>query len=307
MISVVVPVLNEEKNVRPMFSKVKKALDKMPGKHEVIYVDDGSTDSTYKELRAIYKNDKMLKVVRLQRNYGKATALAAGFQKARGDIIVTMDGDLQDEPMEMKMLIDKLNEGYGLVSGWKQAKHKGSIRRLPSKIFNLMVRRLTHLKIHDFNCPFKAYRAEAAKGLCLYGQMHRYIPALVMWQGYKVTEVPVLNYERKFGETKYHSGRILKGFLDLITVKYLTSYKTSPLYLFGSLGLGMGLLGLIIGAHLVYLWIMGQSIGDRPLLMLAVLLIILGIQLGSIGLLGEMVTYNAERTGMSYSVREELG
>ncbi|MFH1637255.1 MAG: glycosyltransferase family 2 protein [Candidatus Woesearchaeota archaeon] len=307
MISVVIPVFNEEKNIKPMYKKIKSALKKIKGKHEIIYVDDGSSDNTFKELSSIHKKDKMLKAIRFQRNYGKATALAAGFEKAKGDIIVTMDGDLQDEPEEMRKLIKKLDGGYGLVTGWKQAKHKGSLRRVPSRIFNLMARRLTHLQIHDFNCPFKAYKADAAKGLCLYGQMHRYIPALVKWQGYDVAEVPVLNYERLHGTTKYSSGRILKGFLDLITVKYLMSYKTSPLYLFGSLGIGMGFFGLIIAAYLSVLWFLGQKIGDRPLLMLAVLLIILGIQLGSIGLIGEMTTYNAEKSGKNYSIRDELG
>ncbi len=306
-ISVVIPVLNEEQNIRLMYEKVRKALSKIPGRHEIIYIDDGSADRTFDELKKLNRTDKSLTAIRFQRNYGKASALSAGFKKASGDIIVTMDGDLQDEPEEMKKLIEKLVKGnYGLVTGWKQTKHKGNLRRMPSLLFNVMARAVTGLKIHDFNCPFKAYKAEAAKGLLLYGQMHRYIPALVKWNGYSVAEVPVLNYERKFGATKYKSGRILKGIFDLVTVKYLTSYNASPLYLFGVLGILSGLLGFAAGLYLIIQWFQGIGIGSRPLLILAVLLSMIGIQFISIGLLGEMMTYNAQKAGNSYVVREEL-
>lgn len=307
MISVVIPVLNEEPNIRPMYEKIKAALKKINESHEIIYVDDGSTDKTFQELSLLHKKDKSLKAIRFQRNYGKASALSAGFMKASGDIIVTMDGDMQDEPGEMKKLVDRLKAGnYGLVTGWKQTKHRGSLRTIPSHTFNLLTRLITGLRIHDFNCPFKAYRADAAKSINLYGQMHRYIPALVKWNGYSVDEMPVLNYERKFGATKYRSGRIIKGFFDLVTVKYLTSYNASPLYLFGLLGILSGLLGLAAGIYLIIQWFQGIGIGTRPLLILAVLLTMIGIQFVSIGLLGEMMTYNAQKSGNNYLIREEL-
>ena len=308
-VSIVIPVMNEEPNVKPMYEKTVKVLRALKKDYEIIYVDDGSTDNTFEEIKKLNKADKNVKAIRFRRNFGKAAGLSSGFEYASGNIVITMDGDLQDEPGEMPKFLELIDKGYDMVTGWKVTKHRESalgLRKLPSLMFNSLAKRLTGLKIHDFNCPFKAYRNEVVKDLVLYGEMHRYIPALVHWKGYKIAEVKVLNYPRKFGKTKYGTKRILKGLLDLVTVKFLSSYQNRPLHLFGFLGIASGLLGGIAGLYLFTQWIQGISIGSRPLLMLAVLLVVLGMQFGSIGLLGEMMTLSNETTRHSYSIREKL-
>lgn len=229
---------------------------------------------------------------------GKATALYVGFQKASKDIIITMDSDLQDDPKEIPILVNKINEGYDFVNGWKKNKHveKGDkLKRLPSLFFNGLTHLLTKVNVHDYNCPFKAYKSHVAKELFLYGDMHRYIPVQVGNMGYKYTEVVVSNYPRRFGITKYGSSRILRGVMDLITIKYLVGYKNRPLHAFGTIGIITGALGFILDIYLGILWILGQGIGSRPLLMLAILLSIMGMQFISIGLIGEMITNNVIR------------
>ena len=238
-VSIVIPVMNEEPNVKPMYEKTVKVLRALKKDYEIIYVDDGSTDNTFEEIKKLNKADKNVKAIRFRRNFGKAAGLSAGFEYASGNIVITMDGDLQDEPGEMPKFLELIDKGYDMVTGWKVTKHRESalgLRKLPSLMFNSLAKRLTGLKIHDFNCPFKAYRNEVVKDLVLYGEMHRYIPALVHWKGYKIAEVKVLNYPRKFGKTKYGTKRILKGLLDLVTVKFLSSYQNRPLHLFGFLG-----------------------------------------------------------------------
>ncbi len=306
-ISVILPMYNEEANILPMYQKVTKVLQSINRDYEIIFVDDGSRDRTFAYLSELYRHDRHVKAISFRRNYGKAAGLAAGFKQAQGDIVITMDGDLQDEPEEIRKFLAVMDKGYDLVTGWKANKHRESVLRiLPSRAFNFMTRKLTGLNIHDFNCPFKAYRREVVKDLNLYGEMHRYIPVLAYWKGYRIAEIKVLNYERKFGKTKYGTGRILKGFFDLITIKYLTSYQVRPLHFFGKLGLIFTSLGFISGFYLFVQWLMGIGIGKRPLLMLSMLMIILGIQFFSMGLVAEMITNMNEKHEKSYSIRKIL-
>ncbi len=303
-ITIIIPVLNEEQNVAILYKQIVNVLSNLKKTFEIIYVDDGSTDKTFDVLAKINKKDKRLKIISFRRNYGKAAALSAGFEMAKGDIVITMDGDLQDEPNEIPKFLKVMNLGYDLVSGWKKTKHKGTLKVYPSRIFNILTRYLTGVKLHDFNCPFKAYRNEVVKNIILYGELHRYIPVFAFWNGYKYAEISVLNHKRQFGSTKYSTGRILKGFMDLITVKFMSSYQLHPLHLFGSLGAIFMTLGGISGLYLTILWFMGQGIGSRPLLMLAVLLIVLGVQFASIGLVAEMITFSNQQRKKSYNIKK---
>jgi len=296
-ISIVFPMYNEEESILPLLNATLPVVSKITKDYEIIFVDDGSKDKTPKILEQL-KKEKNIKVYTLKKNSGKATALYVGFQKATKDIIVTMDSDLQDDPKEIPLLIEKIEEGYDFVNGWKKNKHiehTSPIKRLSSITFNQMTKIVSGTNFNDYNCPFKAFRNEVAKDLFLYGDMHRYIPVQVANMGYKYTEVIVSNYPRKFGITKYGSKRIIKGFFDLITIKYLITYKNSPLHAFGTIGLLFGGLGMLCNFYLYITWLMGYGIGGRPLLFLAVLLTIIGLQFISMGLLGEMITNNITR------------
>lgn len=296
-ISIVFPAYNEEENIIPLLNATIPILQSITKDFEIIFVDDGSRDKTSQILEQL-KKEKYIKAYSLKRNMGKATALYVGFQMATKEVIITMDSDLQDDPKEIPLLLQKIDEGYDFVNGWKKnkhAEHKSPLKRASSLFFNGLTKALTKVDVHDYNCPFKAYKNQVAKDLFLYGDMHRYIPVQVGNMGYKYTEVIVSNYPRKFGETKYGSSRILRGMLDLITIKYLTSYKNRPLHAFGTIGLFFGAIGMLLNFYLFIVWSFGQGIGDRPLLMLSVLLTILGIQFISIGLLGEMITNNLVR------------
>ena len=296
-ISIVFPIYNEEENILPLLNATLPVISSLTKDFEIIFIDDGSKDKSPQILKQLSK-EKYIKVFTLKKNLGKATALYVGFQKATKDLIITMDSDLQDDPKEIPLLVQKIQEGYDFVNGWKKNKHveKGDrLKRLPSLFFNNLTYALTRVDVHDYNCPFKAYRKQVEKELFLYGDMHRYIPVQVGNMGYKYTEVVVSNYPRKFGVTKYGSSRILRGVLDLITIKYLVGYKNRPLHAFGTLGLLIGGLGLLIDTYLFGLWILGQGIGSRPLLMLGVLLTFIGLQFISLGLLGEMMTNNMVR------------
>ncbi len=296
-ISIVFPIYNEEENILPLLNATLPVLYSITKDFEIIFVDDGSKDKSSEILKQLSK-EKYIKVYTLKKNMGKATALYVGFQKATKDIIVTMDSDLQDDPKEIPILIQKINEGYDFVNGWKKNKHieKGDkLKRLPSLFFNNLTYVITKVNVHDYNCPFKAYKKQVAKDLFLYGDMHRYIPVQVANMGYKYTEIVVSNYPRRYGVTKYGSSRILRGFLDLITIKYLVGYKNRPLHAFGAIGLVLGGLGFIINFYLFLIWLGGSGIGSRPLLMLGILLIFTGLQFISIGLLGELITNNIIR------------
>lgn len=296
-LSIVFPIYNEEENILPLLNATLPVVSSLTKDFEIIFVDDGSKDTSPQILKQLSK-EKYIKVYTLKKNMGKATALYVGFQKATKDIIVTMDSDLQDDPKEIPLLIQKIHEGYDFVNGWKKNKHleKGDkLKRLPSLFFNNLTYVITKVNVHDYNCPFKAYKKQVAKDLFLYGDMHRYIPVQVANMGYKYTEVVVSNYPRKYGVTKYGSSRILRGLLDLITIKYLVGYKNRPLHAFGTIGLLLGGLGFLINFYLFLIWLGGAGIGSRPLLMLGILLTFTGLQFISIGLLAEMMTNNVVR------------
>jgi glycosyltransferase involved in cell wall biosynthesis len=260
-------------------------------------VDDGSADGSFERLKALRDGDKRVKVVRLRSNQGKAMALAAGFREALGEIIVTMDADLQDDPKEIARFLQKLEEGYDLVSGWKVMRHDPWLRRLLSAIFNRVTSRLTGVRLHDFNCGFKAYRRAVIDELRLYGELHRFIPVLANWRGFRIAEIEVEHHPRKYGRSRYGAERIPRGFFDLVTVLMLTRYTTRPLHLFGLFGLVLGLAGFGIVAYLSIGWLFGKWIAGRPLFLLGTLMVIAGIQLVSFGLLAEMIVYGSNREG----------
>ncbi|MAG78140.1 glycosyltransferase [archaeon] len=296
-VSIVFPVFNEEESLIPLVNRTLSAVSLITKDFEIVFVDDGSTDKSLKVMKQLSKKYKKIKYYGLKKNMGKASALYVGFQKAEKDYVITMDSDLQDDPGEMGKLVEKLEEGYDFVNGWKKNKHKEefSLKRFSSRIYNNLNYLLTGIDLHDFNCPFKAYKKQVAKDLFLYGDLHRYIPMQVKEMGHRYTEVVVENYPRKFGYTKYGKKRIVKGFLDLITIKYLITYKNSPLHVFGVLGLTAGAIGMLLNLYLFFIWLTGVSIGGRPLLFLAILLTILGLQFISLGLIGEMITNNVQR------------
>ena len=298
MISVVVPVHDEEHSVEPLFGELRAALDPLGTEWEVLFVDDGSTDGTFGALTRLHDREAGVRIVRLRRNFGKATALAAGFAQAAGDVVVTIDGDLQDDPAEIPRLLTKLDEGFDLVSGWKTRRRDPLRRRIVSRVFNGVTGRISGLRLHDLNCGLKAYRAEVLRGLRLYGELHRFIPVLAHYRGFRVAEVPVNHRPRGHGRSRYGMERYLRGFFDLLTVTFMGRYRYRPLHLFGGLGLLLGGVGFAVLAYLTVVKLMGHAIGQRPLLTLGVLLVVVGIQLFSLGLVGELVTsLHEERTG----------
>ena len=313
-ISIVVPVYDEADNVAPLYGEILEVLSERDETAELIFVDDGSTDGTADRLRALHaehaaaRSPVQLQVVRLRRNFGKASALAAGFERARGQVVITLDGDLQDDPREIPRFLAKLDEGYDLVSGWKRTRRDPWTKVLPSRVFNLVVSLLTRIRIHDFNCGFKAYRRALVSELHLYGGLHRFIPLLAQAKGFRIAEIEVEHRTRAHGKSKYGAGRFAAGFLDFLTVLLLTGYASRPLHFFGATGLLSSLAGLGISLYLAVVWLQPNAapVGPRPLLMLAVLLIILGIQLISLGLIGEMIISRQDKQRDTYSVAEVL-
>ena len=297
MISVVVPVYNEERSVALLLDEIRSALDGIGASWEAVFVDDGSTDGTFGALTRLHAETEHVRVVRLRRNFGKAAALAAGFAQAQGGTIVTIDGDLQDDPAEIPRLLAKLDEGFDLVSGWKTRRRDPWTRRLFSRVFNAVVGRITGIRLHDMNCGLKAYRAEVVRGLPLYGELHRFIPVLAHDRGYRVAELPVNHRARAHGRSRYGFERYVRGFLDLLTVSFMGRYRHRPLHLFGGLGLLLGALGIGVLIYLTVVKIGGGAIGQRPLLTLGVLLVVVGLQFFSLGLIGEMITSHHEERG----------
>lgn len=306
-LSVLVPVLNEAGSVAELTSRVLAVAASMGRSVELIFVDDGSTDGTSERIRELHRADPRVRLVRLRRNFGKAAALTAGFDRARGRLIVTMDGDLQDDPDEIPRLVAALEEGdYDLISGWKKQRRDPPSKRYPSLLFNAVTRKLAGVELHDFNCGFKIYRREVLEQVSIYGELHRYIPVLASRRGFKVGELDVRHHPRKHGQSKYGWDRFHKGLLDLITVLFLTGYLRRPLHLFGTVGLGLLAGGLAINTYLAVLWFQGEGLGRRPLLLLGVLLMVMGIQVLTTGLLGELMTSHGFRREESYSVKEVL-
>ena len=286
-ISIIIPVHNEEENILELYERLYRTLSLIEKTYEIIFIDDGSTDNTFEKIESI--KDCKVKVVRFQRNYGKAAALSCGFKKSKGDIVITLDGDLQDDPKEIPRFIDELKK-YDMVSGWKSKRQDPVSKTLPSRFFNWLTRFISGVKINDFNCGYKAYNNYVVKNINLYGELHRYIPALAYWKGYTVGEIEVEHHPRIHGESKYGVERILKGILDLITVTFLMMYKKRPLHMFGGIGFLLGFSGVFISVYLMLLWLTGVEIGDRPLLMLGILLTVIGAQFVSLGLIGELIT-----------------
>lgn len=304
-LSVVIPLFNEAESLQALYEQLNRVLPSL-GKYELIYVDDGSADNSFSILTELHAQDQNVKVIQLRRNFGKSTALAMGFSQAKGKIVVTLDADLQDDPSEIPALIDELGSGFDLISGWKYERKDRLPKRVASRIFNKTTSLLTGIPLHDFNCGLKAYRGEVVRDIRLYGELHRYIPALAYWKGYKVGEVKVKHHPRKYGKSKFGMERYLRGFFDLFTVIFLTKYTRRPLHLFGMLGLLSLIIGFVINAYLTTIWFMGQSIGRRPLLMLGVLLMVIGVQFISIGLLGEMIAATTQDKAEKHLIKRVL-
>lgn len=306
-VSVIVPVLNEAGTVRELAGRVAEVLDRLGRRFEILFVDDGSSDETRQRVKEAHEIDPRVKLVSLRRNFGKAAALCAGFDHSRGEILITMDGDLQDDPDEIPRFLDKLEtEDLDLVSGWKQQRRDPASKRYPSRLFNWVTRKLAQVDLHDFNCGFKAYRRAVLEEIALYGELHRYIPVLASRRGFTIGELSVVHHPRKHGSSKYGWDRFYKGLLDLITVLFITKYTRRPLHLFGMIGLSSLIVGFGINLYLAILWLSGQTLSNRPLLLLGILLMLLGIQVLTTGLIGEMITFkNFSRTD-TYSVKERL-
>ncbi len=306
LISVVVPLYNEEESLPELFEAIQTASRAMGTPFEVIFVDDGSTDGSFRVLREIHKKAPNVKAIQFRRNFGKSAALSLGFSEASGDIVVTMDADLQDDAAEIPGLVSALGDSYDLISGWKRKRFDPLSKTIPSRFFNFVTAKLTGIPIHDFNCGLKAYRKEVVKEINVYGELHRYIPALAHWAGYRVGERVVQHHARKYGRTKFGLSRFFKGFLDLLTVLFTTRYIRRPLHLFGVWGIVSFLIGAAIDTYLSVEWLLGKtSLSNRPLFMVGFLFIIIGVQFVSIGLLGEMIT-RQERTDQRHSIREQL-
>ncbi len=288
-LSVVVPLYNEEESINPLTNEIKKALKQFEISFEVIIVDDGSTDGSLKNIKDICRQDRRFRYVSFRKNYGKSAALQTGFKQVTGDVVVTMDADLQDDPNEIPNLLKKLSEGFDLVSGWKKKRHDPFIKKQSSKFFNFVTRMISGIKIHDFNCGLKAYRREVIDNIKVYGELHRYMPVLADWEGFSVSEIVVTHHQRRYGKTKFGISRFFKGFIDLITVMFSTRYIKRPMHFFGFFGALSFIIGLLVNGYLTLDWINGKPLSNRPMLFLGMLLIIVGVQLFSVGLLGEML------------------
>ena len=305
-LTLIIPLLNEEDSLRPLMEKIRGTLRETGMAYEVIFIDDGSTDGSMAVLESLHGAHPEIQVIQFRRNFGKAAAYTAGFGRARGRFVITMDADLQDDPAEIPGLLAKLDEGYDLVSGWKKKRFDPLGKTLPSKFFNWVTGRVSGIKIHDFNCGLKAYRNEVVKDVRVFGELHRYIPVLADLEGYRVGEIPVQHHPRQFGVTKYGMGRLLKGFLDLLTVMYIGKYMGRPLHLFGTMGLIFGVLGMVVNGYIVFLWSQTGTIQNRhPLLTLGVLLTVLGVQFICTGLLADMLT-RGPQPGEKYNIRKVL-
>ena len=309
-LSVIIPVYNEEESLEPLIQEARSVLDPLERSYELIIVDDGSTDGTYPLLSRLHKGEPRIKVLRLKRNFGQTAAVAAGIAYAQGEVIVAMDGDGQNDPRDIPALLNKLEEGFDLVSGWRFPRQDPFwSRRLPSQIANGLISWITQVKLHDYGCSLKAIRRDVAKGIKLYGEMHRFIPAIAYERGARIAEIKVHHRARQRGKSKYGIVRTFRVILDLLTVKFLLSYATRPLHIFGIMGLMVGGAGFLIGIYLTIQKIFyGFDIGGRPLLLLAVLLILIGFQFITMGLLGEMLarTYHESQNKAIYVIEEIL-
>lgn len=307
-ISFVIPAKNEENSIETLYQEIVKNTAKLKKEFEIIYVDDGSTDRTFEILKKLHKKDKRVKVVKLRGWFGKSIALQNGFYLAKGKIIFTLDADLQDDPSQIPNFLEKLSEGYDLVSGWKKIRHDPFSKTFPSKIGNWTTRFLTGIKIHDLNCGFKVYKREVVQSLNLYGELYKYIPVIAEKQNFKVGEIVVPHKARKYGKSKFGWERNIKGFLDMLTVAFLTGYFRKPGHFFGTAGITSFFSGFLIGTYITYLRITTGTIQNRhPLLFLGMLLMLIGVQLVSTGLLAEMITYSSQKkSSLENNIQEIL-
>ncbi|MDR9418916.1 glycosyltransferase family 2 protein [Gracilimonas sp.] len=305
-ISVVVPVYNEEESLAELSQQIEDALSREYS-YEIFFVDDGSSDTSWSEIKKLSEKHSNIHGIAFSHNYGKSAALQAGFEASKGTYVVTMDSDLQDDPAEVPEMIQMLKDGYDLVSGWKKERHDPISKTIPSKFFNYVTRKVAGIELHDFNCGLKAYRAEVVEDIYLYGELHRYIPMLAKKEGYtRITEKIVEHHPRKYGKTKFGLSRFMNGFLDLVTLTFVQRYLQKPMHFFGTIGVLMLLIGGGINLYIAYTkLILGQAIGDRPLLFLGILLMVLGVQLLSTGLLGEMINKNNVE-GQKPRIREKV-
>ena len=313
-LSIVIPAYNEEDLIKPLYDEIKASVAKLIKNHkiqdyEILFVNDGSSDNTEKNIVKLTA-DKRVKLISLRKNFGKSKALQIGFQHICGDIIVTMDADLQDDPTELANFIAKLDEGYDMVSGWKFNRLDPLEKTLPSKLFNFVTSKVSGIKIHDFNCGFKAYRKEVVKSLNIYGEFHRYIPVLALRNGFRITEITVKHHKRQFGKSKFGMERYLRGMFDAVSALFLLKFYDKPMYFFGKIGLGLLMVGFLICSYLTALWFAGYAIGGRPLLILGILFILVGFQSFSLGLIANIIIDNVDKRGnndvlISKTVNEE--
>lgn len=307
-LSFVIPAKNEQGSVGTLYKQIAEVVAKTGNPFEIIFVDDGSTDNTFERIKRLNKKDSRVKALRLRGNFGKSVALQIGFDKAQGDIIFTLDGDLQDDPAEIPNFLKELNKGYDLVSGWKKDRHDPLSKTLPSKMGNWLARVLTGIQIHDLNSGYKVYREEVVQNLHLYGELYKYIPIIAAKQNFRVGEIVVEHRARKYGRTKFGWERNIKGFLDLVTIVFLTGYLRRPGHFFGTLGLISFFFGFLIGLYISYLRITTGSIQFRhPLLFFGMLLMIIGVQLVATGLLAEMIAYSRQKSDYASAIKETLG
>jgi glycosyltransferase involved in cell wall biosynthesis len=309
LLSVVIPILNEEDSIQTLYTRLTTELERLEQPYEIIAIDDGSTDMSFARLRALAREDPRLRIVRFRRNFGQTAAFTAGFDRAHGDVVITIDADLQNDPADIPNLLAKLSEGYDVVSGWRARRQDPFLRRrLPSLIANRLISIVTGTNLHDYGCSLKAYRREVVQDIQLYGELHRFIPAIASWQGISITEIPVNHAPRRYGKSKYSLGRTSRVVLDLLTVRFLLSYATRPMQIFGLWGLIIGSVATVILGWLAFVrLILLHPIADRPLLLLGILLAVIAMQFVGIGLIGEMII-RAAHTGQrpGYRVREEV-
>ena len=307
-LSIVIPVYNERENISYLYENLNKVLPTLGRKYEVILIDDGSTDGTFNELVKIHEQNNNYKILKFRKNFGQTPAMSAGFDYANGEIIITLDADLQNDPKDIPLLIEKMNEGYDIVSGWRiNRQDKAMSRKLPSKIANWLIAKLTGVKIHDYGCTLKAYSRDVVKNIELYGEMHRYIPAVASWMGISVAEVPVHHHSRKFGKSKYGISRTIRVILDIIILKYLLSYSQRPIQIFGLMGLVTGSIGCIVTIYLIIMRLFfNVPLSSRPLFTLSIFMIFIGLQLITMGILGELImrTYHEASGKPTYAIRQ---
>ena len=307
-LSIVIPIYNERESIEKLYKKLDEALSGINLKYEVLLIDDGSIDGTFNELLKIHRKNRLYKIIRFRKNFGQTSAISAGFSYAGGEVVVTLDADLQNDPQDIPVLLEKLDEGYDIVSGWrKNRKDKAVTRRFPSIVANKIISKLTGVRLHDYGCTLKAYKKEVIKNVDLYGEMHRYIPAIASWMGVRVAEVPVRHYGRKYGKSKYGVSRTIKVILDIITLKFLLSYSQSPIQIFGLAGLFSGLFGFIMTFYLIIMRLFfNQPLADRPLFILSIFMIFIGVQLITIGLLAEVLirVYHKVQNRSTYVIKD---